>query len=70
MAIMQPPSGPIEISDPNNVPELFINGRFNIINMGGMIQIAFTTVRPQANDLFNGSKAPEFGPIVGPILRA
>jgi hypothetical protein len=60
MPAMQPPTGPIEISDPNNVPELFINGPFNIINMGGMVQIAFTTVRPNANDLFRGSNAPEF----------
>jgi len=31
MPVLQPPSGPIEISDPNNVPELFVNGPFNII---------------------------------------
>jgi hypothetical protein len=60
MAIMKPPTGPIEISDPNNVPELFINGPFNIINLGSMVQITFTTVRPDANDLFNGNSAPDF----------
>ena len=35
MPVMQPPKGPIEIVDPNNVPELFVNGPFNIINMEG-----------------------------------
>ena len=60
MPVMQPPMGPIEIADPNNVPELFVNGPFNIINMGGMVQITFTTVRPNANDLFGGKTAPEF----------
>ena len=32
MLVMQPPTGPIEISDPSNLPELFINGPFNVIN--------------------------------------
>jgi hypothetical protein len=60
MVIMKPPTGPIEISDPNNVPELFINGPFNIVNMGAMVQITFTTVRPNANDLFADQSAPNF----------
>jgi hypothetical protein len=60
MVIMKPPTGPIEISDPSNVPELFINGPFNVINMGAMVQITFTTVRPDANDLFAGHNAPNF----------
>jgi hypothetical protein len=60
MPVMQPPTGPIEIADPNNVPELFVNGPFNIMNMGGMMQITFTTMRPNANDLFGGKDAPEF----------
>ena len=60
MPVMQPPTGPIEIADPNNVPELFVNGPFNIMNMGGMIQITFTTMRPNVNDLFGGKDAPEF----------
>jgi hypothetical protein len=60
MPVMQPPTGPIEITDPNNVPELFVNGPFNVINMGGMMQITFTTMRPNANDLFSGKDAPEF----------
>ena len=60
MAIMKPPTGPIEISDPDNVPELFINGPFNIMHMGGMVQITFTTIRPDANDLFSRNTAPDF----------
>ncbi|MGA8651136.1 MAG: hypothetical protein WB677_11020 [Xanthobacteraceae bacterium] len=60
MAAMQPPTGPIEIADPNNVAELFVNGPFNIINMGGMLQITFTTMRPNANDLLSGKNPPEY----------
>jgi len=64
MPVIQPPSGPIEISDPNNVPELFVNGPFNIINMGAMVQITLTTIRPSAKDLMSGSSSPEFGGVV------
>jgi hypothetical protein len=60
MPVMQPPTGPIEITDPNNVPELFVNGPFNVTHMGAMVQITFTTMRPNANDLFSGKDAPEF----------
>jgi hypothetical protein len=60
MPVMQPPTGPIEIADPNNVPELFVNGPFNIMSMGGMVQITLTTMRPKANDLFSGKDAAEF----------
>jgi hypothetical protein len=64
MPVIQVPSGPIEISDPNNVPELFVNGPFNIINMGAMVQITLTTVRPNAKDLMGGSSSPKFGGVV------
>ena len=60
MAAMQPPTGPIEIADPNNVPEVFVNGPFNIINMGGMLQIILTTIRPNANDALSGKNPPEY----------
>jgi hypothetical protein len=60
MPVMQTPTGSIEFSDPNNVPEVFVNGPMNIINMGGLVQITFTTVRPSPDDLFKGSQAPEF----------
>ena len=29
MPVMQPPTGPIDIADPNNVPELFVYGTKN-----------------------------------------
>jgi hypothetical protein len=64
MPVIQPPSGPIEISDPNNAPELFINGPFNIINMGAMVQITLTTIRPNAKELMSGSSTPKFGGVV------
>jgi hypothetical protein len=60
MPAMQPPTGPIEISDPNNVPEQFISGPFNIMNAGGMVHITLTTARPNPNDLFKGSTTPQF----------
>ena len=60
MPVMQPPTGPIEVSDPNNVPELFVSGPFNIMNVGGMVRITFTTARPNPNDVFKGSATPEF----------
>ena len=39
MPAMQPPTGPIEVSDPNNVPELFVSGPFNVMSAGGMVQL-------------------------------
>ena len=57
---MQPPTGPIEICDPNNVQETFVSGPFNIMNVGGMVHLTFTTARPNPNDLFKGSTTPEF----------
>jgi hypothetical protein len=60
MPVMQPPAGRIEVSDPNNVPELFVSGPFNIMNSGGMVHLTFTTTRPNANDIFHGKTAPEF----------
>ena len=60
MPVVQPPTGPIEISDPKNVQETFVSGPFNIMNVGGMVHITLTTVRPNPNDLFRGSTTPEF----------
>jgi hypothetical protein len=54
MPTMQAPTGPIEICDPNNVQETFVSGPFNIMNVGGMVHITLTTVRPNPNDLFEG----------------
>ena len=39
MPTMQPPAGRIEVSDPNDVPELFVSGPFNIMNAGGMVHL-------------------------------
>ena len=39
MPVVQQPTGPIEVSDPNNVPEIFVSGPFNIMNAGGMVHI-------------------------------
>ena len=35
MPVMQPPNGPIEVSDPNNVRETFVSCPFNIMFAGG-----------------------------------
>jgi hypothetical protein len=68
MPVMQPPTGPIEVSDPNNVPEQFVSGPFNIMNAGGMVHITLTTARPNPNDLFRGSTTPEFRATVACLL--
>jgi hypothetical protein len=60
MPVMQRPTGPIEITDPSNVPEQFVSGPFNIMNAGGMVHITLTTARPNPSDLFKGSTTPEF----------
>jgi hypothetical protein len=60
MPAIQPPTGPIEVSDPNNVPELFVSGPFHIMNAGGLVHVTFTTARPNANDMFHGNTAPQF----------
>ena len=60
MPVMQPPTGPMEVSDPNNVPETFVNGPFNIVKAGGMVHLTFTAARPNTNDLFKGSTTPRF----------
>jgi hypothetical protein len=60
MPVMQPPTGPIEVSDPNNVPETFVNGPFNIVKTREMVHLTFTAARPNTNDLFKGSTTPGF----------
>ena len=59
MLVMQPPTGPIEVSDPNNVPETFVSGPFNV-KAGGMVHLTFTAARPNPNDLFKGSTSLGF----------
>jgi hypothetical protein len=58
MPVMQPPTGPIEFTDPNNAPDILVNGPFNIINTGAMLHITLTTVRPNDGDLFSGKNPP------------
>ena len=60
MPVIQPPTGPMEVSDPNNVSETFVNGPFNIVKAGGMVHLTFTATRPNLNDLFKGSTTPGF----------
>ena len=60
MPVMQPPTKPIEVSDPNNVQETFVNGPFNIVKGGGLVHLTFTAARPNPSDLFKGSNTPGF----------
>jgi hypothetical protein len=64
MPVMKPRTGPIEVFDPNNVPEIFVTGPFNIMNAGGIVHFTFTAARPNSNDLLKGSTTPEFQAIV------
>ena len=50
----------MEVSDPNNVPETFVNGPFNIVKGGGLVHLTFTAARPNPSDLFKGSNTPGF----------
>jgi hypothetical protein len=40
MPVMLPPTGPIEVSDPNNVPEIFVSSPVNIMNAGGIVHFS------------------------------
>ena len=60
MPVMQSPTGPIEVSHPNNVAETFVNGPFNIVKGGGLVHLTFTAARPNPGDLFKGSNTPGF----------
>jgi hypothetical protein len=64
MPAMLPPTGPIEVSDPNNVSEIFVAGPFNIMNAGVVVHFTFTATRPNSNDLLKGSTTPEFRGVV------
>ena len=46
MPAMLPPTGPIEVSDPNNVPETLVNAPFNIVKGGGLVHLTFTAAQP------------------------
>ena len=46
----QPP-----VIDPDRVPEILCDGRFNIQPRGNLATLTFTIARPIAADLFNGT---------------
>ena len=58
MVTTDAPARPVEISDPNNVPETVVNGPFNIMRMGAMVLFTFTVMRPDATAIFSGNKNP------------
>lgn len=58
MATTDVPARPVEISDPNNVPETVVNGPFNIMRMGAMAMFTFTVMRPDVTAVFSGNKSP------------
>ena len=58
MATTDAPARPVEISDPNNVPETVVNGPFNIMRMGAMVMFTFTVMRPDVTAVFSGNKNP------------
>jgi hypothetical protein len=64
MPAMLLPTGPIEVSDPNNVPEIFVKGPFNIMSAGGIVHFTFTAARPNSSDLLKGCATPEFQAVV------
>jgi hypothetical protein len=60
MPVIQPPTGPMEVCDPNNIAETFVNGPFSIVKGGGIVHLTFTAARPNPNDLFKGNTTPGF----------
>ena len=50
--------GHIEVSDPNNVTEIYANGPFNVMNSGPFVELTFTTVRPDISEIFARSQNP------------
>jgi hypothetical protein len=46
----QPP-----VIDPDNIPEILCDGRFNIHPHGNLATLTLTTARPRASELFNGT---------------
>ena len=64
MVTTKAPTGRVEISDPNNVPETLVNGPFNIVRMGAMISFTYTAVRPDATAIFAGDANPAYRGVV------
>lgn len=69
MVTTQAPARPVEISDPNNVPETVVSGPFNIMRTGPMVLFTFTVVRPDTAAIFAGnSNPPSKGVVAARIL--
>jgi hypothetical protein len=64
METMRATAGPVQISDPNNVSELVVNGPVNIMRTGDMIMFTFTVVRPDTTAVFAGDKNPTYKGVV------
>ena len=60
MQTIESPTTPIEISDPKNISETWVNGPFNIINLGGTILITFIVARPDIGEMLAGKQTPTF----------
>lgn len=60
MQTIEPPTTPIEISDPKNISETWVNGPFNIMNLGGTVLITFIVTRPDIEDIISRKQTPTF----------
>jgi hypothetical protein len=60
MQTIEPPTTPIEISDPKNISETWVNGPFNIMNLGGTVLITFIVTRPDIEDIIARKQTPTF----------
>jgi hypothetical protein len=60
MQTIESPTNPIEISDPKNISETWVNGPFNIMNLGGTVLITFIVTRPDIGEILAGKQTPTF----------
>jgi hypothetical protein len=58
MATTKAAPAPVEITDPNNIPETVITGPFNIMRTDAMVLFTFTVVRQDATEVFAGNNSP------------
>jgi hypothetical protein len=64
MEAMRAPTTPAQISDPNNVSELVVNGPVNVMRTGDVVTFTFTVVRPDTTAVFAGEKNPTYKGVV------
>jgi hypothetical protein len=64
MAEKKESGGAVEISDPNNVAEVLVNGQFNVTRMGSMIVFTYTVVRLDTSTLFAQNATPPLKGVV------